>query len=88
MDPYLYLKHFRYIELCHPQGDVRTEEREARQQAEPRSGDEAAKLPSNLSGRAIFLSELDRLRDFCGIAKHLVRNPVAGKTLSHKIPAA
>ena len=31
---------------------VRTEERGARRQAEPRSGDVAAKLPSNLSGRA------------------------------------
>ena len=86
--PFSYLTLPREFELCCPKGNVRTEVHEVNRQAEPRSGDEAAKLPSNLSGRAIFLSELDRLRDLCGIAKHLVRNPAAGKTLSHKIPAA
>jgi hypothetical protein len=42
----------REFELCSPKGCVRTEERAARRQAEPQSGDEAAKLPPNLSGRA------------------------------------
>ena len=49
-----------------PKGNVRAEEREARRQAELRSSDEAAKLPSNLSRRAIFLSELVFLRGFAG----------------------
>ncbi len=39
----------REFELCCPKGNVRTEERESRRQAEPRSGDEAAKLPSEAS---------------------------------------
>ena len=49
----LFVFEAREFELCCPKGNVRTEEREARRQAEPRSGDEAAKLPSNLSRRAI-----------------------------------
>ncbi len=52
--PYLCLKFGRAFELCCPKGNVRTEARGARRQAEPHSGDEAAKLPSNLSGRAIY----------------------------------
>ncbi len=35
------------FKLCCPKGNIRTEEREARRQAEPNSGDEAAKLPSH-----------------------------------------
>jgi hypothetical protein len=50
--PFLYLTLPREFELCCPKGIVRTEVHEVNRQAEARSGDEAAKLPSNLSGRA------------------------------------
>jgi len=57
----------------------------------PKAGRRSENRPKairvNLSGRAIFLSKLDRLRDFCGVAKHLISNPTVGKSLSRKFPA-
>jgi hypothetical protein len=46
------LKLPRAFELSRSKSDVRTEADEVGRQAEMRSSDEAAKLPSNLSGRA------------------------------------